>query len=95
MNTVKPMTFYQHPNAEIRNDQERARVHALTAVSTGRVRWSSEIGLHGGFVIRDRFGIDQRLCLTDAIAMHELHAAGLISLDHNGRAIRSEQKASA
>jgi hypothetical protein len=87
--------YYEHANPVIRDQQDRARAKALLTVSTGRVRWSGTVGLHGGFVIHDCNGIDQRLCLTDAIAMHELHQAGVITLDRNGRVVHAQQKASA
>jgi hypothetical protein len=92
---VSSHTYYQHPNPEIRQDQADARRRAHRTVSTGRVHWSHEVGLHGGFVIRDRFGIDQKLSVTDAIAMHELHQAGVITRDKQGHVGLTEQKASA
>lgn len=88
-------TFYQHPSTEIREDQERARSRAHETVAAGRVRWSSEIGLSGGFVVRGRFGRYEKPRLADAIALHELHAAGLIVLDKLGRAVLAAQKVSA
>jgi len=87
-------TYYQHSNPKIRQEQADARRRALTAVSTGRVRWSTEIGLCGGFVTRDRFNIDQKPCLTDAIALHELRAAGHITVIR-GRVRLVAQKVSA
>lgn len=89
------MSYYQHPNLEIRQEQADARRRALRTVSTGRVRWSHEVGLNGGFVIHDCHGTDQKLCLTDAIAMCELHAAGQIAVDKWGRVMHTAQKASA
>lgn len=88
-------TYYQHANPDIRQAQADARRKAHLAVSTGRIHWSAEVGLSGGFVIRDRFGLDNRLCLTDAIAMFELYHAGLIATDKWGRVVHTEQKASA
>jgi hypothetical protein len=88
------MAFYEHPDPTVREDQERARTRALRTVSTGSVRWNHKVGLHGGFVIRNRFGYDQRLGLADAIAMHELLAAGVITRGKQGRVALAEQKAS-
>jgi hypothetical protein len=87
--------FYQHPDPNMQKAQKASRTRACTAVSTGRVRWSAEVGLHGGFVIRDLNGIDQKLSVRDAIAIHELHQAGLITRDKHGRVHLTEQKASA
>jgi hypothetical protein len=87
--------FYQHPDPMVREDQERARARALRTVSTGSVRWNHKVGLNGGFVVRDRLGIDRRLGLTDAIAMHELLAAGVITRIQQGRVVLAEQKVSA
>lgn len=87
--------FYLHPNEEIRQAQADARDRALRTVSAGRVRWDSEIGPCGGFVVRGRFGRYAKPSLVDALALHELRAAGAIALDKLGRAVHTAQKVSA
>ncbi len=87
--------FYLHPNEEIRQAQAEARDRAHGAVADGRVRWSGDIGPCGGFVVHSLTGHYKKPSLAEAIALHELRAAKVITVDKRGRAVLAAQKVSA
>jgi len=88
-------TYYQHPDPQVRQEQEHARERARAAVAAGRVRWNPRVGLNGAFVHRDASGTDHKLGVADAIAMCELRHAGQIAVAATGRVVFTAQKVSA
>lgn len=79
--TINHNAFYLHPHPRIAKQQERARTRAVIAIRSGWIRWSNKIGVSGGFGQITAAGQLVGVGIQDALALHELRHARLITVN--------------